>query len=352
MTGHEHYMHRCLQLAALGAGQVAPNPMVGAVIVHDGRIIGEGYHQRHGAPHAEVNAVRSVKPEDREFLRSSTIYVSLEPCAHHGKTPPCVDLILSQGIPRVVVGCRDPFPAVNGRGIERLLAQGVDVTCGVLEQECEDLNRRFFTFHRQHRPWIILKWAQTADGMIGRAGERLKITGAGSDRLVHRWRSEEMAIMVGTRTAVNDDPELTTRLWPGKDALRVVLDLNGRLPITLRMFTDGKPTLVLRHGPDETNGPVRYRHVDPSDNLLKEVDRILYDEGIQSVIVEGGSRLLNTYLAANAWDEIRRFVSKKTIGREGVPAPHMPAAESVIEHSLGEDALSTIIRGSAHSPIL
>jgi diaminohydroxyphosphoribosylaminopyrimidine deaminase/5-amino-6-(5-phosphoribosylamino)uracil reductase len=339
MTTDELFMFRCLQLAGLGEGHVAPNPIVGAVIVHEGRIIGEGYHQEYGGPHAEVNAVLSVKAEDRHLLTTSTIYVSLEPCAHHGKTPPCADLILSQGIPRVVVGCRDPFPAVNGKGIERLQAHGVEVTCGVLEQECMQLNRRFFTFHLQHRPWIILKWAQTADGMMGRAGERLKITGAEADRLVHRWRAEEMAIMVGTNTALHDDPELTTRLWPGKDPLRVVLDLEGRLPKTLKMFTDGKPTLVLRYGPDSAEGSVSFRHVQLEKDLVQEISRILYEEGIQSLLVEGGAQLLNTFLKANAWDEIRQFENPGINAPNGLPAPSIPGLKNVKTQKIGDDAL-------------
>lgn len=351
MSSDEMYMSRCLHLAALGAGHVAPNPMVGAVIVHDGRIIGEGYHQQYGGPHAEVNAVLSVKPGDHHLLPSSTMYVSLEPCAHHGKTPPCADLILTQGIPRVVVGCRDPFPAVNGKGIERLEAHGVEVICGVLEKECIQLNRRFFTFHRQHRPWIILKWAQTSDGVLGRAGERMKITGSEADRLVHRWRAEEMAIMVGTETALNDDPELTTRLWPGKDPLRVVLDLKGRLPKTLKLLSDGKPTLVLRHGPDGSEGVVRFRHVDPANDLVQEIRSILYDEGIQSVIVEGGAKLLNTFLDADAWDEIRQFTNGQVAGKDGVQAPGLPAIAVAHTESIGVDALTTMIRESANPPI-
>ncbi|HVS95811.1 MAG TPA: bifunctional diaminohydroxyphosphoribosylaminopyrimidine deaminase/5-amino-6-(5-phosphoribosylamino)uracil reductase RibD, partial [Puia sp.] len=211
-------MRRCLQLARLGAGHVAPNPMVGAVLVFEDRVIGEGYHRRYGGPHAEPECIASVAEPDKTLIGRSTLYVSLEPCAHHGKTPPCADLIVRMGISRVVIGCRDPFPEVNGKGIERLRAAGVEVQTGILEDECVRLNKRFFTFHLEDRPFIVLKWAQTARGFIAhsRAGaERLRISNEITDRLVHKWRSEEASILVGPRTAVLDDPALTVRLWKG-----------------------------------------------------------------------------------------------------------------------------------------
>jgi diaminohydroxyphosphoribosylaminopyrimidine deaminase / 5-amino-6-(5-phosphoribosylamino)uracil reductase len=341
MSTDEQYMHRCLELALLGAGQVSPNPMVGAVIVHGDRIIGEGYHQQYGGPHAEVNAVRSVALEDQPLLTQSTMYVSLEPCAHFGKTPPCADLIISLKIPRVVVGCRDPFPAVNGKGIEKLQSNGVDVVCGVLEKECLLLNRRFFTFHQKHRPWVILKWAETTDGLIGIEGERLMITGEAANRLVHRWRTEEDAIMIGTGTALNDDPSLTARYWPGKNPLRVVLDLKGRLPKSLNLFSDGNPTLVLRHGQDGAEGIVRYRHVDPAMDLVSQVLKILHSEGALSVIIEGGAQVLNSFLAAGAWDEIRRFISPKVAGRKGQMAPGLPSFVVGNWSKVGDDELIT-----------
>ena len=251
-------MHRCLELAGHGSGYVSPNPMVGAVLVHSGRIIGEGYHQRYGQAHAEVNCIDSVSETDRRLIGESTLYVSLEPCAHFGKTPPCTDLIIKHKIPKCVVGCRDPFKEVDGKGIEKLRAAGVHVEVGVLEKECKELNKRFFTFHTEHRPYIILKWAQTGDGFI--AGplnpsaswrrtfedsgetkviqERLLISNEYSNRLVHKWRSEEASILVGTNTALLDDPELTTRLWTGPSPVRIVLDMNLRLPSSLKMFND------------------------------------------------------------------------------------------------------------------
>src|SRR5258706_4656586 len=246
-------MYRCLQLAAPGAGYVAPNPMVGAVLVHNGRIIGEGYHQHYGEAHAEVNCINQAALSGLiDTIPESTLVVSLEPCTHFGKTPPCADLIIKHKIPKVVIGCRDPFGEVNGKGIEKLKAAGIEVEQGVLEKECIDLNKRFFVFHTQHRPYIILKWAETADGFIapslpaapsinlwrpmeGRIEEdstsrRLLISNEYTDRVVHKWRSEEAAILVGTNTVENDNPELTTRLWPGNSPVRLVVDMNLRLP--------------------------------------------------------------------------------------------------------------------------
>ena len=238
-------MYRCLQLAQAGAGHVAPNPMVGAVLVYNNRIIGEGYHREYGMPHAEVNCIASVKKEDLRLVNKSVMYVSLEPCAHYGKTPPCADLIIQYRIPKVVVGCRDPFPEVNGKGIEKLLAAGVNVTTGILEKECRELNKRFFTFHTQRIPYIVLKWAQSSDGAIAATdGSAIQISNAYSSILVHRWRSEEAAILVGTRTAMLDDPALTTRLWPGKNPVRLVIDRELKLPVSLRLFDESVPTVI------------------------------------------------------------------------------------------------------------
>ncbi|MGZ5221245.1 MAG: bifunctional diaminohydroxyphosphoribosylaminopyrimidine deaminase/5-amino-6-(5-phosphoribosylamino)uracil reductase RibD, partial [Chitinophagaceae bacterium] len=223
MNNHQTYMWRCIQLARLGSGNVAPNPMVGSVLVHGNKIIGDGYHRQFGQAHAEVNCLASVKEEHKSFIADSTLYVSLEPCAHFGKTPPCVDLIIKNKIPLVVVGCRDPFSQVNGKGIEKLQAAGIEVIVGILENECRDLNKRFFLYHQERRLYIVLKWAQTSDNKIGLlVSGGLAISNEFSNRLVHKWRSEEMAIVVGTNTAFNDDPQLNTRLWPGKNPVRVV----------------------------------------------------------------------------------------------------------------------------------
>ncbi|MFI5128490.1 MAG: bifunctional diaminohydroxyphosphoribosylaminopyrimidine deaminase/5-amino-6-(5-phosphoribosylamino)uracil reductase RibD, partial [Chitinophagales bacterium] len=249
-------MYRCLELAKLGAGQVAPNPMVGAVLVHDDRIIGEGYHQKYGEAHAEVNCIGQAALSGlTDAISQSTLYVSLEPCSHFGKTPPCTDLIIKHKIPKVVIGCRDPFKEVNGKGIEKLIAAGIEVQQGVLEKECIDLNKRFLTFHTQHRPYIILKWAETADGFMAPPApqggireesvrQRLLISNEYTNRLVHRWRSEEAAILVGTNTIENDDPELTTRLWPGHSPVRLIVDMNLRLPSSLKVFNGQEETII------------------------------------------------------------------------------------------------------------
>lgn len=335
MSTHERYMRRCLQLATLGAGSVAPNPMVGALLVYGDVVIGEGYHRYYGQAHAEVNCIRDA--EDRfasgewarfgfassaDLLGASTLYVSLEPCAHHGKTPPCADLVVDKGIPRVVVGVRDPFKEVNGKGIEKLLRAGVAVTQPVLEEECALLNRRFFTFHTRHRPYIILKWAQSADGYIGREGERLAVSNAWSNRLVHRWRSEEAAILVGARTALVDDPALTNRHWPGPNPLRVVLDPGRGLPPKLKVFDGEAPTVVY------------------DTRALEEVLQDLHRRSVQSVLVEGGGRLLGSFIAKGLWDEIRVIRSGLVHLAEGIPAPVIPEARVVRSFDLGDDHVS------------
>ncbi|WP_240040587.1 bifunctional diaminohydroxyphosphoribosylaminopyrimidine deaminase/5-amino-6-(5-phosphoribosylamino)uracil reductase RibD [Pseudocnuella soli] len=329
-TVHHQYMYRCLQLAALGRGNVAPNPMVGAVLVHRGRIIGEGWHQQSGGPHAEVACVASVAVADRHLVKDATMYVSLEPCAHWGKTPPCADLIVREQIKTVVVGCRDPFPLVAGKGIEKLRAAGVEVITGVLEQECIALNVRFFLFHTQRRPYIVLKWAQTGDGNISAGeGRRLKISNAFSDRLVHKWRSEEAAILVGTNTARTDNPELTTRLWPGHNPLRLVVDLDGKLPESLKLFDRTVSTIVfnrLQHtiqSPDvwrKTAG-VYYFKIEDGGPLVQQMGDALYQLGVQSVLVEGGAQMLQSFIDAGLWDEARIITNEALMAAGGVAAP-------------------------------
>ncbi|MEI6948840.1 bifunctional diaminohydroxyphosphoribosylaminopyrimidine deaminase/5-amino-6-(5-phosphoribosylamino)uracil reductase RibD [Paraflavisolibacter sp. H34] len=333
---HEIYMRRCLDLALLGGGNVAPNPMVGSVLVHEGRIIGEGYHRQYGGPHAEVNCIRSVRPEDRPLIPQSTIYVSLEPCAHFGKTPPCADLVIEQRIARVVVGCRDPFLEVNGKGIEKIRAAGIPVELGILEQECLQLNKRFFTFHTAHRPYVILKWAQTADGRIAPPAtgpdSRLLISNAYSNRLVHKWRGEEMAILVGTNTALKDNPELNTRLWPGPNPIRLVVDKDLRLPPSLKLFNGVLPTLVFNlhqhtlpfgkiSATDLRQLEVAYYQITEDVSLVHQVLNALYSLGIQSVLVEGGSRLLQSFIDEGAWDEARVITAGELAIGRGLPAP-------------------------------
>jgi len=345
-------MHRCLQLAEEGAGYVAPNPMVGAILVHENKIISEGYHQQYGGPHAEVNCINSVKKEDRSLIAQSTLYVSLEPCAHFGKTPPCTDLIIANKIPGVVIGCRDPFKEVFGKGIEKLEAAGVNVVYGILEKECQQLNKRFFTFHTQHRPYIILKWAETADGFIStspkpspkeRAYEqsaikRLFISNDQTNRLVHKWRSEEASILIGTNTALLDDPELRTRYWNGPSPVRLVVDMDLRLPSSLKIFNEKQRTIIfntIKHseqlGPAETPSlpiaigmekeGVRYYQVTGDVNLVHQIVNALYQLKIQSVLVEGGARLLQSFIDEDLWDEIRVISNKQLAIGNGLAAP-------------------------------
>jgi diaminohydroxyphosphoribosylaminopyrimidine deaminase / 5-amino-6-(5-phosphoribosylamino)uracil reductase len=334
-------MQRCLQLARLGAGHTAPNPMVGAVLVHEDRIIGEGYHEQYGKAHAEVNCLASVSPADVPLIESSTLYVSLEPCAHHGKTPPCADLIIAKRIPHVVVGCRDPFPQVNGKGIERLVAAGVDVKVGVLEKECEDLNRRFFRFYTAHRPYIVLKWAQTASGMIaGLAGsDRLLITNAYTNRLVHKWRAEETAVLVGTRTALADDPALTTRLWTGPDPIRLVIDKELRLPPTLQLFDHKVKTIVFnlsKHGEEEN---IVYYQLSGDGSLIGQIVIALHHLKIQSVLVEGGARLLQSFIDEDDWDEARVIVNNELEIPAGLPAPGLRRARLISRDEIVSDSI-------------
>jgi diaminohydroxyphosphoribosylaminopyrimidine deaminase/5-amino-6-(5-phosphoribosylamino)uracil reductase len=324
ITDDEKYMHRCLQLARLGACDVAPNPMVGAVLVHGGRIIGEGYHRKWGGPHAEVNCLSSVATVDRPLIPESTIYVSLEPCAHHGKTPPCADLLVSEGVRRVVIGCRDPFPSVNGKGIEKLRAAGIEVVCGVLEEECRALNHVFFTAHTQRRPWITLKWAQSADGFIaGPLGKRVAISNAATARLVHRMRATHQAILVGTNTALFDDPELSTRSWPGPHPLRIVFDRQLRLPASLRLFNGELPTLVLNELRNEQHYNLEYVRLDMKSegSLFHNLGKLLYDRGIHSLLVEGGTQVLQGFFDAGAWDELVIITAPQLRLGTGTAAP-------------------------------
>lgn len=334
---HEQYMSRCLELALKGAGTVAPNPMVGAVLVYDDRIIGEGWHQQYGEAHAEVNCIASVKDEDQSLIASSVMYVSLEPCAHFGKTPPCADLIVKHKIPRVVIGCRDSYKEVAGKGIEKLKANGVDVTVGVSEQECKELNRRFFTFHELQRPYIILKWAQSADHKMGGTGERVLISNDYSNRLVHQWRSEEAAILVGTNTAMKDNPSLTTRLYPGRSPLRLVIDKQLKLPASLQLLDGSQPTVVFNQLKDE-EGIVGYKKIN-EDDFIAGMLKALYEMKIQSVLVEGGSQLLQSFITANCWDEARVITNTSLKIAEGTAAPFLTNAEKVKEEQLFSDTI-------------
>ncbi len=333
-------MYRCLELARLGAGHVAPNPMVGSVLVYNDRIIGEGYHQLYGKAHAEVNCIASVRPEDEHLIPQSILYVSLEPCAHHGKTPPCADLVVTKGIPRIVVGCRDPFPQVNGKGIEKLLAAGIEVTLGVKEKECIDLNKRFFLFHTRHRPFIVLKWAQTAGGRIAGLGDsRLLISNEITNRLVHKWRSEEASILVGPRTALLDDPALTARLWTGPNPIRLVIDKDLQLPPDLKLFDKTVPTIVFNNHRHETQGPVQYYQLATDSSLIQQLVLALHHLKIQSVLVEGGARLLQSFIDEDCWDEVRVITNDDLDIASGLPAPQLKHARLVSRESLLSDSI-------------
>ena len=343
----ETYMQRCIQLARLGAGNVAPNPMVGAVLVHEDRIIGEGYHMQYGQAHAEVNCINSVKENEIDLIAESEMYVSLEPCAHFGKTPPCADLIIRNNIKKVFVGCRDPFEAVNGKGIEKLRAAGINVACGVLEKECIELNKIFFTFHTNLRPYIILKWAQSADGFIGSpnqrdVSERVFITNDITNRLVHKWRSETAAILVGTETALMDDPSLTTRLWKGKNPVRIVIDRSLRLPETLKVFDRSVPTIIFNDLQSSEEANLVYYNLDGADNLLPAICNVLYKKNINSILVEGGARLLQSFIDAGLWDETRIITNKNLLLHDGVQAPVLNAGRTINRENYLNDELVVV----------
>ena len=334
-------MHRCLELAQLGAGYVAPNPMVGAVLVHEGRIIGEGWHKEYGKAHAEVNCINAVKESDRQFISQSTLYVSLEPCAHYGKTPPCTDLIIRHKIPKVVIGCRDPFKEVDGKGIEKLKAAGIEVETAVLEEECRELNKRFFTFHKKQRSFIILKWAQTADGFIaGDDSKRILISNEFSNRLVHKWRSEEAAIMVGTNTALRDDPALTTRLWPGPSPVRLVIDMNLRLPGSLKVFDGSERTIVFNTIKEDEKPNLSFIKLDKEKQFVPQLMDVLYRLPLQSVLVEGGAALLQTFIESGVWDEARVIVNGELSIGNGLPAPVLKNEQLVMEEKNSTDTIS------------
>lgn len=348
MPGHELYMERCLQLAVIGAGNVAPNPMVGAVLVHNHRIIGEGYHEQYGKAHAEVNCIQSVKSEDKHLIPESVIYVSLEPCAHQGKTPPCADLIIASKIPEVVIGCRDPFPLVNGKGIEKLMSAGIKVTNGICEEQCKTINKRFFIFHTNHRPYIILKWAQSCNGIIGSPLERIFITNEYTNRVVHKWRSQETALMVGTNTALQDDPALTTRLWPGKNPVRIVVDLNLTLPPYLQLFDNTVSTIVfntIRNTIEDFNTDLNnsckvwYYQVTNDVSIVQQVLHALYQLKIQSVIIEGGAKLIQSFIAENAWDEARVITNEQLYLPQGLKAPETGAARLTYSETILSDRI-------------
>ncbi len=351
-------MMRCLQLASNGEGNTYPNPMVGSVIVYEGKIIGEGFHWKAGEPHAEVNAINSVK--DKSLLSKSTLYVNLEPCAHFGKTPPCSLLIINHKIPRVVIGCVDSFSEVSGKGIEMMRKKGIDVVIGVLEPESRFINRRFFTFHEKKRPYVILKWAETIDGFIdiereisdkrtiqspshrdglgmGSTAQPTWITNEWARRSVHRQRSVEQALLVGTNTAVKDNPSLTLRDWSGNSPTRIVIDRQLKLPKTLKLFTGKDKTVVLNELENSSKNNITRIKIDLHNNPAENILTALYNLGLQSVVIEGGSQTLNLFLKAGLWDEAYVYVGDKQF-KAGVGAPRA-SGDLYYEKEFGDSKL-------------
>jgi len=316
MTIDEKYMRRALQLARQGGGHASPNPMVGAVVVHDDKIIGEGFHRCCGKGHAEVNAIASV--HDHSLLTESTIYVTLEPCSHYGKTPPCAKLLIDKGVKRVVVGTLDPFEKVSGRGVKMLREAGAEVVVGVLEDECKELNRRFFTAHTTGMPWVQLKWAQSADGYLANEDGTVRFSTPLTLSLMHRERSMADAIVVGAGTVKVDNPSLTTRHWCGNSPLRVVLDRNLSVPSYCKLLSDGRNTLIYNEKKEDVKGNVEWAKLNTTEpeSWLRD----LYRRGITSVMVEGGAQVLRQVLDAGAWNEVRVEVSPMVMG-SGVKAP-------------------------------
>ncbi|MEA3317104.1 MAG: bifunctional diaminohydroxyphosphoribosylaminopyrimidine deaminase/5-amino-6-(5-phosphoribosylamino)uracil reductase RibD [Bacteroidota bacterium] len=348
MNRDNKYMKRCLELAKLGKGNTYPNPMVGSVIVYQDTIIGEGYHKIYGEAHAEVNAINSVK--NKELLKHSTIYVNLEPCSHYGKTPPCANLIASKKIPNVVIGNIDISSKVSGKGIEILKNASCNVTTGILEKECKDLNKRFFTFQEKKRPYIILKWAQSSDGFIDKKRKPndgkipVWLTNDYARTIVHKWRAEEQSILVGTNTAILDNPNLNIRNWRGKNPLRIVFDKNLILSQKLNIFNNEAQTLIIADNSVKNktiqiqNKNIGIEFADFQKDITYQLLNILYRKNIHSVIVEGGAKTLSNFIKNNIWDEARIFISIKEL-KNGVKAPTIKTDKAIKQLQLANNKL-------------
>ncbi|MEJ5091253.1 bifunctional diaminohydroxyphosphoribosylaminopyrimidine deaminase/5-amino-6-(5-phosphoribosylamino)uracil reductase RibD [Sphingobacterium faecium] len=346
MNMQESYMRRCLELAVLGAGTTSPNPMVGAVIVFEDEIIGEGYTSPYGGAHAEVNAIQQVLDcygdDAAAKLRQSIFYVSLEPCAHFGKTPPCADLIAKYKPQKIYIACLDPFAQVDGKGVEILKNAGVEVQVGLLQQEAWWLNRRFFTRVQKNRPYVILKWAESADGYLGKEGEQVWISNAASKQLVHKWRAEEDAILVGTKTALVDNPSLTVREWQGKNPKRILIDKLLTVPKEAAIFNDEAETIIFNAVKTEWSGHNKYIELENFDWYLPQnILYQLYLMDVQSIIIEGGAKTLALFIDANLWDEARIIKSAKNLG-EGIKAPHL---DGILKESIkvSDDELKILL---------
>ncbi len=326
MNEDQIYMQRCLEIAQNGLGNTYPNPMVGSVIVYDNKIIGEGFHHKAGEPHAEVNAIHSVK--NKELLKKSTLYVNLEPCAHFGKTPPCSLLIKEMQIPKVVIGCTDTFSQVSGKGIKMLQDAGVEVIVGVSEKESRELNKRFFTFHEKKRPYIILKWAETEDGFIdidrseADFGQPTWITSIWAKKLVHKWRRQEQSILVGTNTAIKDNPSLNVREWAGNNPIRILIDRTGRVPESNHLLDNSIDTIVFTNRLKTNKEKIEYCEISFNKDIIPQINNYLYSKNIQSIIIEGGREILQHYIDSNYWDEARQFIGNKWFSK-GTPAPKL-----------------------------
>jgi len=343
MHSHQTYLQRCIDLARLGAGSVSPNPMVGSVIVCDDKIIGEGFHRVYGQSHAEVNAINQVfetHDNANELLKRATIYVNLEPCSHYGKTPPCADLIISNEIPRVVIGCRDPFDQINGKGIEMLRNAGVDVLEGIMTEQCKDINKRFFTRIQKQRPYIILKWAQSSDGFFAPNNRSQRwISSQTAKQLVHQWRTQEDAILVGKNTVLSDNPRLNSREWPGRDPIRIIIDRRLELPDNLHIFDQSQDTLIFNERKTDVVGKIKYLQVEDFDNYLPQLIAYqLYLMDVQSLIVEGGAETLNLFIKAGLWDEARIFTGPES-WNSGIPAPKLLGMAGETQN-IGPDVLN------------
>lgn len=340
LTQHELYMNRCIELAALGAGYTAPNPMVGAVLVYNDEVIGEGHHEQYGQAHAEVNCLKSVKEDQRHLISESTLYVSLEPCAHFGKTPPCADLIIHYKIPRVVIGCRDSFAKVNGQGIQKLKDAGIKVTEGIVEKKALELNKRFFCFHKNKRPYIILKWAQTADGFIAKKNfDAIPISNAFSNRWVHKMRAEEAAIIIGAHTALHDKPALTTRNWPGKNPARIFIDKQLRIDLSASLFDNNAPVIVINELKEQQQDNIHFFKIEKDRSMLPQLMHLLYQQNINSLIVEGGSTILQSFILEQLWDEAYVITNTTLQLQEGIAAVRLPKEKQSGSFNIATDLI-------------
>lgn len=344
------YMQRCMELAALGKGWSRSNPMVGALLVHEGEIIGAGGHRRLGGEHAEVHCLNQVSDDHRSLIPSSTLYVNLEPCAHFGRTPPCADRVVKEGIRRVVISNLDPFEKVNGAGIETLRRAGVAVETGLGKERGLWLNRRFFCLHEHRRPYVILKWAASDQGYIAPyGGRRYPLSSLPAQWLNHKWRTEEGAILVGAQTALLDNPRLTPRLFPGQQPLRLVLAPRSPLPAAHHLLQDGNPTWIFHRGPSIDEAPLRFFQIPKGKELIPFVLACLHEELVPSVLVEGGGQTLEAFLESGLWDEIRVIHSPRPLS-DGIPAPRIRGGEKIMDLPLGPDRLQVFLNKNCPYP--